>query len=84
MNLDEEAGILESLGEAIQMFGCKSRLAEKIGYTSQLVGMWTSGKTRISAEAAIRIQIATQNAVMAYELRPDLPWREIIKPKRLL
>lgn len=74
---------MEALEKAISLLGSRSALARKIGYTPQLVGMMASGQARISAEVAMAIQIATGNAVMVYELRPDLPWLEIIQPKRM-
>lgn len=74
---------MDALEKAISLLGSRSALARKIGYTPQLVGMMVNGQARISAEVAMAVQIATDHAVMVYELRPDLPWQEIMQPKKM-
>lgn len=74
---------MQALEKAIALLGSRSALARKIGYTPQLIGMMVNGKARISAEVAMAVQIATDHAVMVYELRPDLPWQEIMQPKKM-
>jgi DNA-binding transcriptional regulator YdaS (Cro superfamily) len=74
---------MDALEKAIAILGSRSVLARKIGYTPQLIGMMINGKARISAEVAMAVQIATDHSVMVYELRPDLPWLEIMQPKKM-
>ncbi len=71
----------KKIAEAVEIAGSRAALARKIGMTAQLVGLIADGKARVTAEVAIRIQVATHNRVLASELRPDLPWAEIRKPK---
>lgn len=68
--------------EAIEIIGGRRLAAEKLGCSRVLVGLMANNKTRVTAETAMAIQIATKHRVMAEELRPDLPWREIRKSKR--
>lgn len=74
---------MDALEKAITLLGSRSALAKKIGYTPQLVGMMVNGQARVSAEVAMAVQIATEHEVKVYELRPDLPWLEIIQPKKI-
>lgn len=46
--------------------------AEQLGVTQGLVWQWITGRTRIKAERARQIERATDGAVQAHELRPDL------------
>ena len=72
----------ELLNTAIHLLGGRKRMADTIGCTRVHVGLMANGKTPVSAENAMRIQLATKHRVMAEELRPDLPWREIRAKKR--
>jgi DNA-binding transcriptional regulator YdaS (Cro superfamily) len=53
-----------------------------LGCTRVHVGLMANGKTPVTAEFAMKIQLATKHRIVAEELRPDLPWREIRKSKR--
>jgi DNA-binding transcriptional regulator YdaS (Cro superfamily) len=68
--------------EAIAIIGGRRLAAEKLGCSRVLVGLMANNKTRVTAETAMNIQIATKHKVTAEELRPDLPWKEIRKSKR--
>lgn len=68
---------MEPIEKAIEIIGSRSKLARELGCTPQLVGMMVVGKTVITAEHAMKIQIATGHEVKAHELRPELPWGAI-------
>lgn len=65
---------MEAIEKAIDIVGSRIKLARELECTPQLVGMMVNGKTAITAEHAMKIQLATNHRVMAYDLRPDLPW----------
>lgn len=67
----------EALKKAIDILGGRRQVASAIGVTTQLVGLMVRGKTPVSAEQAMLIQLATGHKVKAHELRPDLPWAAI-------
>lgn len=53
--------------------GCsQSDLAERLGVTQGAVWQWVNGKTRITAERAIEIDLVTGGVVSRHELRPDV------------
>lgn len=53
--------------------GCsQSDLAERLGVTQGAVWQWVHGKTRITAERAIEIDLVTGGVVSRHELRPDV------------
>lgn len=68
--------------KAIEIVGGRRVMAEKLGKTVAYIGQVLNGKTPIQAEIAMSIQVLTKNAVTAQELRPDLPWKEVRRPKR--
>jgi DNA-binding transcriptional regulator YdaS (Cro superfamily) len=72
-----------ALEQAIEIVGGRKALADAIGCTRIHVGLMVTGKTPVTAENALRIQMATKNRVLAEDLRPDLPWRITRAKKRI-
>lgn len=72
----------ELIDQAVEIIGGRRLAAERLGCSRVLIGLMSNGKTRVTAETAMNIQIATKHRITAEELRPDLPWREIRKAKR--
>lgn len=63
----------ELIEAAISQAGSQSKLAEACGVKQQSI--WQAKESgRVSAELAILIERATSGAVLARDLRPDLPW----------
>ncbi|WP_038203568.1 transcriptional regulator [Xenorhabdus bovienii] len=62
-----------SIEKAIKLWGSQKRFAEHIGKAQSTVSDWLTGKKRISPENVVIIVEATNGAVQAHELRPDLP-----------
>lgn len=50
----------------------QSAFAERVGVTQGMVAHWVTGKHRVSAESAVKIEAATDGAVGKHELRDDL------------
>jgi DNA-binding transcriptional regulator YdaS (Cro superfamily) len=50
----------------------QAKLARDLRITPGMVYQWLSGRRKIGANTAIRIEQATQGAVPRWELRPDL------------
>lgn len=46
--------------------------AEMLGVSQGLVWQWLNGKTRVTAERAIKIEQITAGAMTRAELRPDV------------
>ncbi|MDE9557746.1 helix-turn-helix domain-containing protein [Xenorhabdus bovienii] len=64
---------IKAVKEAVSLLGGQSKLARKIGVTQGAVWKWVNGLKKISPENAVLIVEATNGAVQAHELRPDLP-----------
>ncbi|WP_420497547.1 transcriptional regulator [Xenorhabdus griffiniae] len=64
---------LGAVRKAVSLFGSQSGLARKIGVTQGAVWKWVNGLKKISPENVVLIVEATNGAVQAHELRPDLP-----------
>ncbi|OTA14205.1 transcriptional regulator [Xenorhabdus vietnamensis] len=62
-----------AIEKAIKLWGSQKRFAEHIGKAQSTVSDWLTGKKRISPENVVIIVEATNGAVQAHELRPDLP-----------
>ncbi|CDH07968.1 helix-turn-helix domain-containing protein [Xenorhabdus bovienii] len=58
---------------AVSIAGSQTALAKQIGVTQGAVWKWLRGLKKISPEHAAAIVEATNGAVQAHELRPDLP-----------
>lgn len=71
----------DHLNRAIDHFGSQKLLADAIGCSQAKISWLVVSKKRISAEDALAIERATEGAVAAADLRPDLwPQREISEP----
>lgn len=62
-----------SIELAIEVLGGQKKLAEAIGITQPHVWKLLHNKQKLKAEYVPRIVRATNGAVKAHELRPDLP-----------
>ncbi|MGV3346379.1 transcriptional regulator [Enterobacteriaceae bacterium LUAb1] len=58
---------------AIAIVGSQKKLGEACGLTQQAVYKWLHGKAKVSPEHVESIVSATGGAVMAHQIRPDLP-----------
>ena len=58
----------------------QARLARSLGVTPGMIYQWLSGRRRIGAETAVRIEQATNGAVHRSDLRPDL-WERPTSPQ---
>lgn len=63
----------EAISAAIDIAGSQRGLADACGVKQPTVWAWLHGKKRVSAENAKRIEIATNGAIQAHQIRPDLP-----------
>lgn len=62
-----------AIKKAISIVGSQSKLAKVCGKTQTSVWKWLHNKADVSAELVPLIVEATNGAVKAYEIRPDLP-----------
>lgn len=58
---------------AIAIVGSQKKLGAACGLSQQAVYKWLHGKTKVSPEHVNSIVAATDGAVTAYQIRPDLP-----------
>jgi DNA-binding transcriptional regulator YdaS (Cro superfamily) len=56
--------------QALEIAGGQVALAEKTGYSQNLMSLIQLGKRKISAEVSVAVEKAT--GVMRHQLRPDL------------
>jgi len=49
-------------------------LADKIGASQGLVFQWLDGRTKITPDKAILVEVATERMVTCEELLPELSW----------
>jgi DNA-binding transcriptional regulator YdaS (Cro superfamily) len=47
-------------------------LARALGVHPSLVSQWKTGRRRVSADTAVRIERATHGAVTRFDLRPEI------------
>jgi DNA-binding transcriptional regulator YdaS (Cro superfamily) len=73
---DGETG-MAALRKAVALLGSQTRLGRAIGVTPQAVSEVLRRGRRVPAEWCLKIQKATDSAVSASELRPDLYPRDI-------
>jgi DNA-binding transcriptional regulator YdaS (Cro superfamily) len=62
------------VARAIEICGSQPALAEKLRCRQQTVSKMLNLEIPVSAEYALLIASATDGAVLAADLRPDLPW----------
>ena len=63
---------------AIDICGSQPKLAERIGRAQQTISKLLMRQARVTADVALKIEAATEGQVRARELRPDLPWPEVV------
>ncbi|KLU14257.1 MULTISPECIES: transcriptional regulator [Xenorhabdus] len=69
----KEKSYVSPIYRAVSIAGGQTALARQIGVTQGAVWKWLRGLKRVSPEHAVAITEATNGAVQAHELRPDLP-----------
>ncbi len=57
---------------AIKIAGSQKKLADACGVSQPTVWAWLHGEKKPSAENAKRIELATDEVIPAYRIRPDL------------
>lgn len=61
------------LKEAIKICGSQEKLGEAIGWSQDSISIWLREKKGIvPAEAAPKIELATEGKITAHMLRPDI------------
>ncbi|KSX99300.1 transcriptional regulator [Providencia stuartii] len=63
----------KAIEKAISIVGSQQLLAKRCGRSQPTVCDWLYGKNKVPVECVLRIVFATDGAVKAYEIRPDLP-----------
>jgi len=63
--------------EAADKVGGISSLAKRLDVSVPTVHQWITGVRRVPTGRAIGIEAATNGAVKAEDLRPDVPWHVI-------
>jgi DNA-binding transcriptional regulator YdaS (Cro superfamily) len=66
---------------AIDHCGSQPKLATAVGCVQQTISKLLKRQMRVTAELAMSIERATDGAVTAREIRPDLPW-PVLAPAR--
>lgn len=67
----EVKGDLEVFEKAICLMGGQIKMAEVLGRTQASISKIKTGKQSITIELAIKIQNATEDQILASDLRPD-------------
>lgn len=65
--------INEVIEKAISIAGSQKKLAIKVGVSQPNVWYWLHNHKRVSPEKVPAIVEATNGAIKAHEIRPDLP-----------
>ena len=68
---------MSAISKAIDCLGSQEQLAKAVGLTQSAISSYVTSSKRPSAEVAIRIEAATHGAVLAEDVRPDVPWHVI-------
>jgi len=63
---------VKAIAQAIHVLGSQQKLADACNVKQPSVCAWLHGRKKVSAENAKRIEKATDGAVPAYKIRPDL------------
>jgi DNA-binding transcriptional regulator YdaS (Cro superfamily) len=67
----------EAIKKACESVGGLTALARELGITVGAVHQWTRGYKQVPIDRCIPIEMATNGAVRAEEIRPDHPWHVI-------
>lgn len=62
----------------------QTALAKRLGVSQGMIWQWANERSRITAERAIQIEIATDGKVTVEEMRPDVDWAYLRASGRLL
>ena len=62
-----------AIQRAVQILGGQKKFAEKIGVSQPNVWYWLHNRKKVSPQRVPAIVEATNGAVQAHEIRPDLP-----------
>lgn len=60
------------IGKAIKACGTQQALADAVGVTQSFVSQWLNGERPVPSTKCRAIEVATDGAVTAAELRPDV------------
>lgn len=63
----------ETIKIAIDIVGTQKKLAEACGVSQAAVQKWLHGKSKVAPENVLPLVEATNGAVRAHQIRPDLP-----------
>ncbi|MCX7132298.1 helix-turn-helix domain-containing protein [Aeromonas sp.] len=63
----------ETIKIAIDIVGTQKKLAEACGVSQAAVQKWLHGKSKVAPENVLTLVNATNGAVRAHQIRPDLP-----------
>ncbi|WP_273761564.1 transcriptional regulator [Aeromonas hydrophila] len=63
----------ETIKIAIDIVGTQKKLAEACGVSQAAVQKWLHGKSKVAPENVLPLVKATNGAVRAHQIRPDLP-----------
>jgi DNA-binding transcriptional regulator YdaS (Cro superfamily) len=61
------------LDQAIAIYGSQAKLAKACGISQQSLAAARLAN-RVSAQLAMKIEVAVSGQILARDLRPDLPW----------
>ena len=62
----------ELIETAVREHGSQAKLAGVLGCSQQLVSQMLTGRVRITAEMAVKLDVATGGKVSRHDLRPDI------------
>ena len=65
---------MNAVQQSIAMLGGPSKVAAKLGVTTQAVCFWRDGLREFPAERCPAIERATNGAVRCEDLHPDIDW----------
>lgn len=62
--------------------GSDSELARLVGVSRQFVFEWKTGARKVPATRAVEIETVTGGRVTREELRPDVNWKVLSRPRK--
>jgi DNA-binding transcriptional regulator YdaS (Cro superfamily) len=72
---------VQAVKRACSLVGGQAPLASAVGVTVANVSHWATGYRRVPAERAIAVERVTSGQVRVEELRPDIDWSVVRRPK---
>jgi DNA-binding transcriptional regulator YdaS (Cro superfamily) len=79
---DQSTGPARALRRAVDILGTKKRVAQVVGCAQPSACYIFKNEVPVPDFWCARIEIATQGAVTARQLRPDLPFAPVFKKRR--